>query len=96
MTNLRPDIRLMYSVAERVNVHAKSGTEWALNVQWVRDHAGMPPRPWTIVTWDRKPEEEEVERAMDSVHQAVCFTVHHLDRDISALLNFTMEIEETP
>jgi hypothetical protein len=56
---------LRFELAQRNSCHSKHGNEWALNAR-IKDGGW-----WTITTWDNKPNQGDVDRAVDICARAI-------------------------
>ena len=53
------DVSVQFRLEDRINVHAKIGTEWALNM-CINDGGW-----WTLHTWDNKPTQVAIDSVVD-------------------------------
>lgn len=57
-----------FYIEKRINVFAKNGHEWVLNVQ-------LNQEIWTLTSWNKKPSTEDVQMAVNLVMRS--FEVYH-------------------
>ena len=64
--------QIQFRLYERINVHRRSGKEWALSAQLVGCDA------WTLKTWERKPVEKTITDTKETIMRAFEFYHNHL------------------